>query len=247
MNMKRKASQTSPMQIQVGDLTITYSLTFADRKSVGITVRPNQQVDVRAPHGSSHEFVTQVVEKHAAWIQRQLQKFAQKPLPSTQEPEEPTYQFLGRKIALQVENATHSTREGVSYEDGKIVVTVKGSHDQARISALLVQWSREQAEHFFLVRMLALLPRFKGLPIQPPQLTVRRMRARWGSCSTNGTITLNLKLIHLDESLIDYIIMHELCHLIEHNHSKHYYALLTRMMPDWKERRQRLYDHGMPD
>jgi predicted metal-dependent hydrolase len=69
---------------------------------------------------------------------------------------------------------------------------------------------------------------------------MRRMKARWGSCGTNGVITLNLKLMQAELASIDYVIVHELCHLIEHNHSKRYYALLGKMMPDWRARRQRL-------
>jgi predicted metal-dependent hydrolase len=72
------------------------------------------------------------------------------------------------------------------------------------------------------------------------------MRARWGSCNTKGLITLNQKLIHLDPKLIDYVIMHELCHLVEHNHSKRFYSLLAVMMPDWNDRRQRLNETWMP-
>jgi predicted metal-dependent hydrolase len=66
------------------------------------------------------------------------------------------------------------------------------------------------------------------------------MKARWGSCGANGKVTLNLKLIQVSKPLIDYVITHEICHLIEHNHSKHHYALLDRMLPDWRTRRQQL-------
>ena len=66
------------------------------------------------------------------------------------------------------------------------------------------------------------------------------MKARWGSCGANGVVTLNLKLIQVGKPLIDYVIVHELCHLVEHNHSKRYYALLDRMLPDWRKRRQQL-------
>jgi predicted metal-dependent hydrolase len=85
-----------------------------------------------------------------------------------------------------------------------------------------------------------LLPRFQHLPIHSPKLTIRRMKSRWGSCGANGAVTLNLKLIQVGKPLIDYVIVHELCHLVEHNHSKRYYALLDRMLPDWRTRRQRL-------
>lgn len=73
-----------------------------------------------------------------------------------------------------------------------------------------------------------------------PKLSLRTMRTRWGSCSKKGNITLNFKLIQAPSYCIDYVIMHELCHLIEHNHSSRYYRILDRMMPDWKRGRKRL-------
>jgi predicted metal-dependent hydrolase len=66
------------------------------------------------------------------------------------------------------------------------------------------------------------------------------MKARWGSCGAVGHIILNLRLIHMPIELIDYVVIHELCHLKEHNHSPRYYALLDRALPDWRERRAAL-------
>jgi predicted metal-dependent hydrolase len=66
------------------------------------------------------------------------------------------------------------------------------------------------------------------------------MKTRWGSCGRNGRILLNLRLIQAPIEAIDYVIVHELCHLKEHNHSKRYSALLDTTMPDWRERRRRL-------
>ena len=66
------------------------------------------------------------------------------------------------------------------------------------------------------------------------------MKTRWGSCRARGAITLNLKLMQVPKPYIDYVIAHELCHLVEHNHSPRFYALLDRVMPDWRERRRGL-------
>jgi predicted metal-dependent hydrolase len=154
--------------------------------------------------------------------------------------------FLGRHIPLKVEKlpSTSPMRETVKLEKEHLTVWVKDVKDKERMQTLLDNWYREQAEIIFTRRMLTHLPRFQYLR-QMPELKIRRMKSRWGSCGTNGVITLNLKLIQVDEALIDYVIVHELCHLIEHNHSKHYYALLSRMMPDWEERRQRLNEEEL--
>ena len=79
-----------------------------------------------------------------------------------------------------------------------------------------------------------------------PAVQVRQMRSRWGSCTAQGKITLNLKLVMVPRQMIDYVIVHELCHLVEHNHGKGFYELLSRVMPAWREVRERLevFDFG---
>ena len=247
--MARTNQSTSQQQLHVGDQTITYTLTLTDRKTVGITIRPDMRVDVRAPKGISQQAVSDILRERAPWILRNVQKFAQRPAnqPPPAATKGVTYPFLGRQLALKIKPLTESKSERVELAKDEIHLWVKDSKDQKRIDTLLEKWSRQQAKTFFFQRMVSLFPRLKGYPLQIPTLEIRRMKARWGSCSTKGTITLNTKLIQFDEALIDYVIMHELCHLIEHNHSKHYYALLARMMPDWKARRQQLNALGMPD
>lgn len=249
--MSRKNHATSQQQLQVGDQTILYTLTLTDRKSVGITIRRDLSVDVRAPKGISQEAVSDIIRQRAPWILRTLAKFAKSPAQQLAPnlPKGTTYPLLGRHLTLKVKPLTESTGKAERVELAKdgVYVWIKDSKDQKRVDMLLEKWSREQAETLFFRRMVNLFARFKGYPLQIPNLELRRMKARWGSCSANGTITLNVKLIHFDEALIDYVIMHELCHLIEHNHSKNYYALLARMMPDWAARRQQLNALGMPD
>jgi predicted metal-dependent hydrolase len=78
------------------------------------------------------------------------------------------------------------------------------------------------------------------LNIPYPPLSIRQMKSRWGSCTASGPIILNLTLIQVPKDLIDYVVIHELCHLKEHNHSAAFYALLERVLPDWEDRRTRL-------
>lgn len=96
----------------------------------------------------------------------------------------------------------------------------------------------------FQERLEACYPRVARFKVAYPALVVRRMKSRWGSCTAAGKITLNLKLIQMPKECIDYVVVHELCHLKEHNHSPAFYALLGKVMPDWEERKQKLNTMG---
>ena len=250
--MHKHAKDSMPLQRQlhVGAEAIPYALTFANRKSIGITIRRDQSVDVRAPHGTDPARVDALLQKRARWIIRHRQNFAQMSPASSPAGEVPTsYAYLGQRVKVQVvalQNA-RVRREQVQLVDGLLTIWIKDTQDPARVMRLLARWRRQQAAILFSQRLNTLLAQNSGFSPHTPELAIRQMRARWGSCSATGKITINVKLLHFAEPLIDYVIMHELCHLIEHNHSSRFYALLTRLMPDWRARRECLNTLGMPD
>ena len=231
-------------KIEFGESVIWYSVTYARRKTLTIRVHPDLSVDVRAPNEADPAAVEEIVLRRAPWILRQQREF-ERYLPK-QPPRHyvsgEMHCYLGCQYRLKVKDLARGEggREQVKLLNGDLYVWVRNSHKAERVQALLEGWYRRQAEQVFAERLAAMLPRFQHLSIQIPILKVRRMKARWGSCGTNGVVTLNLKLIQVGTPLIDYVIVHELCHLVEHNHSKRYYALLDKMMPDWRERRQGL-------
>lgn len=242
--------------ITLGDRTISYTLIFSARTSVGIAIRPDMSITVRAPQSMNPADITNIIRTRAPWILRHLQRFAEKPATESRHAlqyntttQRYTYLFLGRRLPIHLEelSATRAARPTTRLENGTLYLGVKNSQDQNEIRTQLDKWARIQAEVIFTRQMLVHYAKFKGRVPILPTLNIRRMKARWGSCSSTGVVTLNQKLIHMDEKLIDYVIMHELCHLIEHNHSKAYYALLTTMMPDWQARRQQLNAQGMPE
>lgn len=227
-------------RVQFGTSTIEYELIFSDRKTLAIHVYPDGSVVVDAPAGSEQDAVEQKVLKRAPWILRQQREFATyaspNPLPRRYVSGE-SYRYLGRQYRLRV---VEDAVERVVLSRGYITVHVKDSSDKKHIQGLLDDWYLSHAKRVFAGRLKVCYPRVEGLGIPYPDLAIRDMKVRWGSCSTKGRITLNRRLVQVPKDLIDYVILHELCHLKEHNHSTEFYALLERVLPDWKDRRQKL-------
>jgi predicted metal-dependent hydrolase len=240
MDAKNDAKKSGSLErLQLGEQVIEYQLIFADRKTLGISVHPNAQVTVRSPKGLGRATVQEMVHQRAAWILRKQGEMAQRePKPSPrQHVNGETHRYLGHAYRLTV---VQSMQPMVQLEENALVVATPDPADQPRTARYLEEWYREQAQRLFLQRMLLNWTRFASYNVTLPNLAIRKMKARWGSCSTKGIITLNLKLMQAPLPCIDYVIVHELCHLIEHNHSKQFYALLAHMLPDWAERRKQL-------
>lgn len=104
----------------------------------------------------------------------------------------------------------------------------------------LDKWYKEQAKIVFGELVEEVLPRFKKYKVQQPVISIRKMSHRWGSCTASGKIILNIDLIKASKGCIEYVIVHELGHLVHHNHTKLFLHLLNKMSPDWKKWKDRL-------
>ena len=133
----------------------------------------------------------------------------------------------------------HKRVERIWRREG-LKVPQKQPKNRERVKTLLNEWYRTQARRIFQERLEIWLPRFERFDMGEFDLVIRIMKSRWGSCTGRGKITLNLKLIHVPKHFIDYVIVHELCHLVEHNHSSAFYALMSRIMLDWEQQREKL-------
>lgn len=230
---------TTTASVQYGARTIEYVVYRASRKTVAIDVYPDQRVEVRVPLDADAARVTETVRRHAQWIVRQQRQFAAYPAeaqPRTYVSGE-SYRYLGRQYRLKVEHGTPTT---VRLQRGILQVTVPTGAGADQVQRAVERWYRERAQRVFQARLDACYPRVASLGLPYPPFELRRMKTRWGSCSRAGVIRLNLRLIQAPRDCIDYVIIHELCHLKEHNHSKRYYALLERALPEWRELREKL-------
>ena len=123
---------------------------------------------------------------------------------------------------------------------GQFWVATSGDPDLVIIKTLLEAWYRNKAKRIFLERLELCHKKFSRHKIEIPSFSIRKMKTRWGSYSKAGRITLNLEIIKAPKDCIDYVIIHELCHIIEPYHGNLFWRLMKSIMPDYEDRRRRL-------
>ncbi len=215
---------------------MTFRLERRKRKTLAIEVHPDGSVRVKVPLRLPLTRILERVEERGAWIVKQQRRFAELPPP---QPERgfvsgESYRYLGKQYRLEVLEAPS---EGVRLYRGRLGVRVADPRDTPRVQALLRGWYRERAEGVFHERLERCRKHVAAFGIDHSGgFRLRRMKKRWGSCSNDGRILLNTQLVGASKSCIDYVLVHELCHVVHHNHSKAFYDLLDACLPDWRER-----------
>ena len=223
-----------------GGCEIPFRLSLGDRKKLTIHVYPEMHVEVLAPAGRDLESILARIQGRARWIVKQWRYFEQF------QPKQPdrrflggeTHVYLGRQYRLKI---VKGSPNDVKLIGRYFVVRCGDPDDSDAVSRLLQDWYLQHAKILFATRLSHWISECRTLGLhQIPKLIVRKMARRWGSCTRRGTITLNVDLIKVPRTFIDYVIVHELCHLRVHSHSPGFYKLLTRAMPDWRQRKERL-------
>jgi len=226
--------------IQFGSKNIDYSVSFSDRKTLGITVTPEMEILVKAPYATSSDEITKKVRKKAPWILKQLSYFL------SFEPKTPPRKYvngesllyLGRQYRLKV---TLAKRNEVKYKGRYIEVYLKGkTKSNAKVKELMETWYRMRAKIKFAEIAEPLIQKFKKYNVEPTNLYIREMPRRWGSCTPRGKIILNPELIKAPKPCIEYVIIHELCHLKYHDHTRKFLELQSKEMPDWEKWKEKL-------
>ena len=225
--------------VQFGGERIDFLLSYGDRKRLSISVHPDQSVTVKSPQGRTLEAVLGKVRKRGAWIVKQREYFERfQPLPpAKQYVSGETHLYLGRQYRLKV---VKDESETAKLKGRFLYVYTRNKKDRSKVRGLVRGWYLDHARALLSHRFEVCLETAKRFRIPRPRVLLRRMRRRWGSCTKSRNIVLNTELVRAPLHCIDYVIMHELCHLKFPDHGKGFYRLLSRCMPDWERRKQRL-------
>ncbi|MCB0835140.1 MAG: M48 family metallopeptidase [Bacteroidetes bacterium] len=223
-------------EIHFGSKKIDFTLIYSDRKTLGITVSPEMEVLVKAPLETSLEQVKVKVHKRAPWILKQLDyflSFQPRSVPKKFISGE-THLYLGRQYRLKV---SLSEKKSIKLK-GKFIEVSTPELNQTEL--IVKNWYLKNAERKFREYAEPLITAFQKYDVKPEEIILRNMPTRWGSCTPKGKIILNPELIKAPKGCIEYVIIHELCHLIHHNHNSDFLALQTREMQEWEKWKNRL-------
>jgi hypothetical protein len=235
-------------QIKLGNKLINYEIIRTNRKTMGIIVDHERNLIVRSPKNTAKAKIEEVLKKKTSWILTKLKEM-DKIKPAPKEKEFMTGEklpYLGRRYRLVVNPAEISKVEVKLYQ-GKFIIDypaeLKNEKEQRsnQIRNALVEWYREHAKEKINERV----DKYKvKLDVEPNNIVVKKQKKRWGSCSSKDNLNFNWKIIMAPMSIVDYLVVHELTHLIHDNHSRNFWATVAVIIPDFKKKQEWLKING---
>ncbi len=218
---------------------IVFRVIYSGRRSLGISVLPDSTVIVRVPYRTSLKTINRIVQEKAAWIIKHRDSYISMDNSKLNRLyyNGEKHLFRGNESILKIEK---SSRNYIRFINGSIEISLDKTDSSEAIKRLLYIGYKNEAMILFPLILSSLIKKHEDQMFKPGGLIIRSMKRRWGSCSNRGVITLSTELIKLSDKLIEYVILHELCHLKHHNHGTGYYNLLSSLYPDWKEARKEL-------
>lgn len=236
----KKSSETR--QVLCDQRTLEYELIRKPVKNINLRVKADGKITVSANNRVPVEYIESFLKEKQDFIIRALDKFAKRREHISALPREyvsgETFYILGKSLQLKVIEA----KEETIISDGEFIyLSVKNVDDMRHKEILINKWLKDIQTDTFNQICQEVYQKFKEYDIKYPVIKMRKMKSRWGSCQpSRGVITLNSRLIELPRKCIEYVVLHEFAHFIHPNHSKHFYDFVTKLMPDWKDRKRLL-------
>ena len=213
-------------------------LKRSSRRTLAISVLPDGNIEVIAPKDAELERITRKVEKRVGWITRQRRYFAtlNSERPARRYCSGATHRYLGRQYRLKVMTGH---KQEVKLR-GAYLCVVSRTGTEKSVASLLSGWMRDRAKEQLEKRMDQWRPWCKKHTLPFPTVLLRSMSKRWGSARKDGRIAFNPELIRAPSACVDYVIAHEMCHLLHPLHDQAFFTELEKLCPQWKSIKHRL-------
>ena len=226
------------------DQTLDFEYTIirtARRKTVSVFIFADNRVEVRAAKNVAKIRIEQLLLRKAGWIRRTLafNRDKRRPYIPKRFLEGERFFFLGEEYPLRIE---YASAPEISFEGRLLRVRVpeQAPDSQSLIAGILAAWYRRQAAELLAARTAHYAA---ALSVKPDAVRIKSLRRSWGNCTRSGIISYAWKLVMTPPAVIDAIVVHELCHLLFHNHSRSFWQAVLAMVPDYRQRVQWLTIH----
>lgn len=224
---------------------IPYTIRFSHRRTVGIHVHRDGSVEVRAPYGTPESTIRRIVAEKKDWIRdtvtRVIDEGLAEPAPANRYFDGALFPLHGGAAELmltEIPDAGDSIVVALHPDMRRTILAVRGTNlSSERVQAAIDAWGRKYAKAYLEARVRQYAEK---LDVEIGRITIRETKTRWGSCTADGNLNFHWKLILLSKSICDYVIVHELCHRFEMNHSKAFWGNVAAVFPDYKDRRKKL-------
>ena len=228
--------------------TLDYEIVYSKkRRKAAIVVCPDLKVEFRAPHGLSREAIREMVQKKAGWVWEKLDWFEANRLPNQEKRyiDGEMYLYLGREYPLKILHMGGVNKSLASFSGAELTVLIPEAVSEELKPTLVKKavWDfyRDCAESD-VDRLLKVYS--EKLKISLPVFKVKHQKRRWGSCSADNVLRINFQLMMAPPEQLEYVVVHELCHVKEKNHSARFWKLVGELMPGYEVHRKNLKKDG---
>lgn len=212
---------------------IKYKKVFSKRKTIGIKIDKDGSLILSLPLNTSDEEIEKVLLKHEAWIRSKVNMVA-----SRKHLEKGTILYKGNVVNIIICKQKFLKRNFACLTDNKLIVSVK---DDEYTQKTIVSWLKNEVE----LEVYKFIKKYNDyFKIKPTEIRIKEYKSRWGCCMGDNRLFFNWRLIMAPEGCMEYVVVHEMCHLIHKNHSKKFWQLVEKLMPDYLKYHNWLKDNG---
>ena len=228
-------------RVGIGNVSLEIQIKRTNRKrTISLQLKDNKII-IKAPRTVSRKNLDEVIQKKQKWIkQRAILNFEEQKLRNRKFIDNEKFYFRGNQYHLSL---IFGKKEDVRIVDGRLLVTCKDDRSihSKNVKSLIEDFYFNEAAKMLNTRTNEFAKKMK---VQPTGITVRNYVSKWGSCTSKNKISYNWRIIMAPDCIVDYLIIHELCHIIEHNHSKNFWSYVGTYCEDFQKKRKWLRENG---
>jgi predicted metal-dependent hydrolase len=231
------------LSFKYGTTNIAFNVEYKNRKTMEIAVEPPNIITVTAPMGISEEIIVEKVRCKANWIIQKIYSYKHMNYQSLNREfvNGESFMYLGRSYSLQIMLDLRIKKPEVKLFRGKFIVTANDKNEEV-IKKAMEEWYRGRSK-VIIEQRIKYYQRFFN--IIPSGVKIKEQKKRWGSCTSKNELLFNWRCIMAKSNALDYIVVHEMCHMYHKDHSKEFWGLLASIMPDYEVRKEWLKNYGV--